>query len=1111
MKRALVLSLVLAACSDATNNAATQLNLDRPVDVAFACYGGLRLNTDSSVVASAQAIASCDIRSAERAADAPKPIPPGQEDRPGQPVPSVSWYAFILQSGPGTVAVARFEAKPASTFSAGDVAIQDADPLTPGKNSISVGEDPIAIATDKIGCKEVIANAGSCDLSILDVNKAIAGVYTPTDREASVSRLEVKNAAGAVIRAKPAAMAFEPAGGNIGDACPSTATGIAYIAYPGCHLVAGVDVGSGTMVTAISFETGVPVVVTDTSAITCPAECDGTMAPTPGLRPVTVDLERDERTNRSVLAIGSENSNAVAIFDLDSSNFRPLSQIPVPPLQNTNGRLGITSLAISPVIGMGGTTGIIDDSAQSSQHQFIYAVANDSTVRVVDIGDPTGDVPVECDTQVDPRYIKDIRDVDRLACFPNQKFETSPATCTTNTDCGSDKFCLVDPSATPAGTKRCTLTPPRRPGARGPGIELIGDAVPTSVDFFRADSQGVTNDVLRLIGHFAMITAAAGQTYVVNVDNDDYPDFVSPDVGKSDRLRTQIPLVIAHQLRDAVPDRGKIAEEASEVMGAPATPVCDDPGPDPDSNAGNSGGARAAANPSRTVPAGVLAPEKYGGLPSIRQVLCESPKGNAPVSELSFSAPIPVREAVFPDLRGLRADEVWTLTWEGSLSLDKVDAAIDGPSIRYSQTLVDGGGMRLVDQTRPFCDAGVEPYDIVQLRGCDPAIGDAGCPVGYTCYVHPQSQVAGLGACMLTDEAERLANACRDFLVSLRRYTVGRTKSGELQILPRKHELRTTPLDGCVDDAQCHDLANYAIHNVNSANPKDDTTSEDAHTYYCRVDNDRKPKAGTGKRCLMACMSDTDCATGTICRANAEAAPSMGYCMEGVVPPQSCVNAPQRYELRAGEAFSVVGSRQGFLHSIISDTSGNCIRDPNANPFMVGRLPLTAPACDPTADPLTGRLPNGTFEPNPCKASVDETEYMLNYIPNTCSLNNPDENLITRMAEAIRFRNRAVNLTVVDPTYPGDAQCHGDRQGGRTNVPLVSPGFQMAFRITGGFAPLPLSISPSYPVKVLRGPQQSIWVVDEGDFLSTSVTTPSTRGKVFRVESRAIGVVNLVD
>ena len=74
------------------------------------------------------------------------------------------------------------------------------------------------------------------------------------------------------------------------------------------------------------------------------------------------------------------------------------------------------------------------------------------------------------------------------------------------------------------------------------------------------------------------------------------------------------------------------------------------------------------------------------------------------------------------------------------------------------------------------------------------------------------------------------------------------------------------------------------------------------------------------------------------------------------MPPQACVNAPQRYELRAGEAFAVVGSRQGYMHPMIADSAGVCVRDPSANPLMVGRIPLDAPPCDPTADARTGRL-----------------------------------------------------------------------------------------------------------------------------------------------------------
>jgi hypothetical protein len=47
--------------------------------------------------------------------------------------------------------------------------------------------------------------------------------------------------------------------------------------------------------------------------------------------------------------------------------------------------------------------------------------------------------------------------------------------------------------------------------------------------------------------------------------------------------------------------------------------------------------------------------------------------------------------------------------------------------------------------------------------------------------------------------------------------------------------------------------------------------------------------------------------------------------MEGVLPPQSCINAPQRYELRVGEAFAVIGNATGFEHSTIADANGKCV------------------------------------------------------------------------------------------------------------------------------------------------------------------------------------------
>ncbi|MBV8762286.1 MAG: hypothetical protein JO257_33655 [Deltaproteobacteria bacterium] len=1072
MKRLAILAVMIAACSDTTPTTTDLLNINRPIDMSFACYGGMRVTNgtlpataDEPVIVSAQPTFGCDIRSQPHALGTPVPVAPGQEAIPNAAiVPDAQWVGFVLQSEPGTVAIATWNTKPSTAFSGGDVSVVDANLLVPGQNGISVGEKPVAIGTDTIGCKEVIANAGSCDMSVLDINSAMAG-----GQNAIVDRLAVTDAAGNKVRSKPAAMQMQPPAGVMGVQCGPTATGIAWVAYPSCHAVAAIDTATGKVQRAIKFDAAGVATVDPTGNLSCPDECSGA-AVMPGTRPVALSLLNDTRVGRSILAIGADNSNLVPVVALAPASALPsLAPRQIALQQTAKNDLGITSLTVSPQIGMGGSTGVINDDASiGGQGQYVYAVATDNTVRVADILT----INKECDTQADPRYLTMLTDVKFLSCMP-------------------------------VGDSR---TPPRRPLARGPGIELLGDAIPTSVAITKVDPVDGTlllpGDPKRLIGYFAFITAANGATYIANVDNDDFADVVDPQ----NPIGTPIPLDIAHQLRDSVPFRSLLATttDANQKV----TPICDTNGPDPDATTGNEGGPRSTDYPGRVLPTGTVANEKVLALPSIRQVKCvgsDEPNGK-PVAETQFAAPVDVRLATFPDLRGLRGDEVWTLSWEGSLSQDTGNNHIDGPAIRESQMFVDGFGPHLIDQGKPYCDAGVEPYDIVQLRGCDPSLGDADCALGYTCFVHPQSKVAGIGACMLKQEADRLANACKPFLTSLRRYTVSKSTSGQLDLLPRKHVLHTSPVDGCTDDTQCQTLANYALQLASSANPVDDHTAPDSHHYACQLDPTRAPVAGTGKLCIQTCSTDTDCDDGTVC--------DNGTCMESVTPPQACVNAGQRYELRAHDAFTVVGSKSGYVHSIIADPNGTCVKDPNASPFQVGRIPLIAPACDPTADPQTGKLPGGGYQPNPCEETTDETELEANYnnlAGGVCTIGTPASNLVTVARDSILFRNRGMQLEIVDPTYPGDKVCIGDRGANLGRIPVVTAGFQINFRQTAGFNPLLVAITPSLPIKAVTGPTESVWVIDEGDFLSTSIATPSTRGKVFRFEGQSITTINLLE
>ncbi|HEX4449992.1 MAG TPA: hypothetical protein VH143_03925 [Kofleriaceae bacterium] len=1133
----LTLASVLAGCDDTDDVAPTVLNFNRPIDMAFACYGSLRITGGSAATAdqtienTAQPTEACNIRSGAAGSGGITPVPPGQEDLGGSAdVGTSAWYAFVLQSVPGTVGIATFETQPAANFTGiDDVTVLDADPLTPGKSGFTMGVQPVGLVTDAVGCYEVTANAGSCDLSALDITRALSYQSDPqgaldSNEPVRINSLPIVNANGIPLRAKPAAIVAQPPGGTIGVTCAQTPSGLVYVAYPSCHLVAGIDLSTGTVTSAIEFDTsGTPSILagSDLASVTCPDECSGGGQTTPGPRPTSLDLQLDPRSSRRALAIGSENSNIVTIAEL-ARNYLPTSTSPV-VLENTTGTLGVNQVKIGPEIGMGGDLRMIDDGmSPGPDMQFLYAIATDASVRVANI---LNSVNTECDTQVDPRFLRNNKDVAFLSCMPV------------------------------GGSGSGAPTPPRRAGAIGPGIVLVnrmpainttttttststnpvttllgGTAAltpPMGIDIFQIPAiTGAAPGPTTMIGYFGVISGANGQTYILNVDDDGQPDYVgeSNNATNGDEntiIGSQIPLDIANQIRDSLPDRGQVADE---TINSTVQPICDTDGPDPDDAAGNQGGARSSGvigTELPTFPETVVATDKIPELPSIQQVLCTGADAGSgtPVAEISFPAAINIRDAVYPDIMGMSADETWYLTYEGDVSVDTLDTAANGPPVREGMWTTDATGMSITDQALPFCAAGTQPWDILQVRGCDPTLGNADCPPDYDCFVHPDSQVQGIGQCMLSTEADRLSDACKEFLVSERRYTIAQATSGKITLLPRKHVLRTSPIDGCTNDGQCQMLADYALQNNSPNNAIDDTTAPDTHKWTCILDPDRAPDLdGSGnviKRCVESglltetagCVADSDCDAGTVCQA--------GICMEGIVPPQSCVNAAERYEVDVGEAYAVAGSVSGFHHNIIADANGNCINNPNGSPFNIGRIPLHAPACVAATGlgsgvPDLGINGDGTLAgPNPCETTVDQWELENQYELGTCTF--VKSALVDRKADAIVFRGPAFTWTIVDPTYPGDATCIGDRLGNLGKIPIVPTGTQLSVRITGGFRPLFLDIQPALPGKVVRGPTESIWVIDQGDYLSQDVDIASTEGKVFRVESQAIGVVNVLE
>jgi hypothetical protein len=1033
-------ALALAALAALAGSCATQgevqpflQSLDRPTDVAFACYGRLRI-TDGNPATPAQEITfagqpmeSCRIRARPSGED----VPAGQQDLDNQPsfANTHAYYAFILQSVPGTVAVARAAVKkPGQGYQNGEIAVQDATGLTPGKNSLSVGSLPIAIAGDTSGCHMVTANAGSCDLSIIDVNRAIERSSEPT-----VRRQGVFTPSGARVRARPAAMLASEEPRVIGRACPAEPDGLYYIAYPDCHAVAMVRADTGTVLASIRFADDGTATIGD-GELACPAECGGGGTIVDGGRPVALDVIDDQAQGTIRLAIGLDNRPVVTVVDLDPS-WAPIQVEQV----ELSGDVGLLAVAISPQIGVGGE-GPDDNTNGTDQAQFVYGVATDGSVRVAEVFD----TDFECDTQADPRFLVDVADASAFTCIP-----------------------VGVPGA-----------PPRRALADGPGIRIPGDAVPVSVAIGRSRldvTRPEEPSPVQLIGTFAYVGLSSGAVAVVNIDDDNYPDV---QVTAADPLRAQLALGMPHQPRDSFLNR---AIRNQEMEGGNTTDVCNNAPVD-----GLIGGPRAYQDPVRGVRVNSVAAEKSYQLPLPRQLDCQGSDGQRPVSELTLNAPIGTRLETFPDWRAIEIEEVWTMTWEGTLSADTVNSAVDGPPVRSGYVEVAGGGIRVHDGARPFCQVGVEDRDTVVLRGCDPSRGDAQCGAGQTCYVHPDSTQAA-GACLPKDQLADLAGPCREFLISSRRFAVKRAFADELELIERRRALRTTPITGCVSDQQCQQLATYEETLDSTADPIDDPMTPSTRTFACEVDPTRPAIGGQAiKRCVQACAASADCGPGGKCLAN--------RCIEAPVPPPACVVGVQKYEIQASDAFVVLGSVTGYLHGMIEDpASGRCVKDPASNPLLAGRIPLTAPPC--------GGDSVASVTPNPCSIEVDQTEELPVFRAGTCELTG--STIASRRTDAIRFRNPQMTMNLVDRTYPGDERCIGDRGGDLVGVPIVYPGYQILFRQVAGFSTAAVAnVRGSYLARLVRGPDRAIWVVDEGD-ISTSQL--NLRGQVFRFSHDPFG------
>jgi hypothetical protein len=714
------------------------------------------------------------------------------------------------------------------------------------------------------------------------------------------------------------------------------------------------------------------------------------------------------------------------VIDLDPTTGLFATALPVP----IEGVTGIDRIAVTNDVTMG-------QGGVSGDWRFAYMIGDDQAVHVADV--TPGHIPVECDTQVDPRYLQGITDVSLLPCFG-----------------------VGLPS-----------TPPRRPAARGPGIRLPGDTVPFDVGFIVGD---IPLDQLpgpnELNGVFAVVTgrlaSLTGAVFYINVDDDNYEDFPDPTMpGLTDPV-----LALPHTLRDGINFRRQ-----------PLPAQCVE---DPLFGVNIDGPVRIFGNPA--VPAGLFDSNvsinvadytpgeelKAHILPLIHLERCEADQSppdddlsdDRPVWQLSSQAPAAVRLKVFADLARVPLER-WTVAWEGRLARTAFESVHQGAVV---QTVP--GQLQLVvhDDSRPFCDMGVEPGDRLQLVGC---VADADCGLTETCFIHPEAPAGLGGMCLPRDRVEELAETCRQLLISTRTYLVARRPDAIHQdqalLVPSPSLLQSSPVDGCTGVAQCNALYNDEVDQLEASSGLPESRDQ---TWTCRADDN----LGGPARCIATCPGNTDdeCPVGAVCQDLT--------CVEGAFPAQECLAPLELYEARAQGAFTVVGSTSGYVHHRIVDPStGVCMADPTASPLEIGRFSPTPPAC--TSDDL---VPDG---PNPCSVTLDEPVAVVQA--------DGTRILGRRASRGVRFRNLGLRIDFADlitlhPRIEGVLEAS------------YPPGYAFTFDIGGGFTPRGDSLGPGFPSRVVSAPDGAAWIVDSGDSLDTQGTL--RRGVLYKLTDGGVTI-----
>ncbi|HET6146380.1 MAG TPA: hypothetical protein VFH68_02525 [Polyangia bacterium] len=500
-------------------------NLERPTDVVFSCVGLSVTGTDDSgqptLEVSGRPMSECHV--------------PGRFDKP--PDLAHRTFGFVTNTARGELSVINMDTGK----------LVDLDPSNPETNVAPLGVLPEQISASDDGCRIVSANRGSCDLTLVDTGALVmpqlalegklpklptqTGVRPPVSQQ-----VVVRTASGKPLKVAPYEAWFlpqdtsalttpehacgahpsaDPIGWNPDPTKPAETQWKALVSFPSCNLVALVDLPSGEIVDSVQVvpssdgttvdlvPMGAEPVCAETDFCNGSIPPDDTSAPDAGVAPAAINPDQDPFVNPAGtrpgpmtirpggerVYVGLGQAAFVVALDIGPGQLRRPAMGATIQLHDHALGVNRVRLSIDPykATGIPGQHGGFVGEGELRDRQYLYVIARDGTLRIVDVSRSTrGLKDTECDANIDPaKFPPGERDSDpRKTCWP-----------------------VDDPAD---ADHRLAL-------AQGPGLRFSG-LVPRDVAAVDLTSLDPRNDWEGVLdGAYAFVLTSNGAIFIVNI------------------------------------------------------------------------------------------------------------------------------------------------------------------------------------------------------------------------------------------------------------------------------------------------------------------------------------------------------------------------------------------------------------------------------------------------------------------------------------------------------------------------------------------------------------------------------------------------------------------